>query len=125
VDGTISRMSAHEGQLLSAGQGIAELVPNATYIVANFKETQIGRMRPGQLATIEVDAFDGDTLTGKVDSISSGTGARFALLPPDNATGNFVKIVQRVPVRISIMDAPKDRVLRAGLSADVTVHVKR
>jgi len=125
VDGTISRMSAHEGQLLTAGQGIAELVPNATYIVANFKETQIGRMRPGQLATIEVDAFDGETVTGKVDSISSGTGARFALLPPDNATGNFVKIVQRVPVRISIMDAPKDRVLRAGLSADVTVHVKR
>lgn len=125
VDGTISRMSAHEGQLMAAGQGIAELVPNATYIVANFKETQIGRMRPGQLATIEVDAFGGESLTGKVDSISSGTGARFALLPPDNATGNFVKVVQRVPVRISIMDAPKDRVLRAGLSADVTVRVKR
>lgn len=125
VAGIISRMSAHEGQLLAAGQGIAELVPHETYIVANFKETQIGRMREGQLATIDVDAFDGETITGKIDSISSGTGARFALLPPDNATGNFVKVVQRVPVRISIMNTPKDRVLRAGLSADVTVHVKR
>ena len=125
VDGIISRMSAHEGQLLLTGQGVAELVPQATYIVANFKETQIGRMRPGQLVTIEVDAFDGETLTGKVDSLSGGTGSRFALLPPDNATGNFVKVVQRVPVRISLIDVPKDRVLRAGLSCDVTVHLKR
>jgi membrane fusion protein (multidrug efflux system) len=124
VSGIISRMSAHEGQLLSAGQGVAELVPLETYVVANFKETQIGRMREGQLATIVVDAFDGETITGKIESISSGTGARFALLPPDNATGNFVKVVQRVPVRISIVNAPQDRVLKAGLSADVTVHVK-
>lgn len=125
VDGVVSRLSAHTGQLLVTGQGVAELVPRATYIVANFKETQIGRMRPGQLVSLSVDAFDGETLTGKIDSISGGTGARFALLPPDNATGNFVKVVQRVPVRISLIDVPRDRVLRAGLSCDVTVHIKR
>ncbi len=124
VDGMVSRLSAHEGQLLQTGQSVAELVPTQTYVVANFKETQIGKMRPGQPAEVEIDAFEGHTLHGRVESISGGTGARFSLLPPDNASGNYVKVVQRVPVRIALSDVPKDFVLRAGLSADVTVNVR-
>lgn len=123
VNGTISRMSAHDGQLLAMGQAIGELVPNAMYITANFKETQVGRMRPGQRADVVVDAYPDVLLRGKILSLSAGTGARFALLPPDNASGNFVKVVQRVPVRIHLSDLPDDMPLRAGLSADVTVTV--
>jgi membrane fusion protein (multidrug efflux system) len=122
-DGFVSKLSAHEGQLLSPGQPVAELVPRAAYVVANFKETQIGEMRSGQKAEVSVDAF-GRTLEGQVDSLSGGTGARFSLLPPDNATGNFVKVVQRVPVRIKLLNIPSGTELRAGLSVDVTVHVK-
>src|SRR5260370_38348366 len=116
---------AQPGQLVSAASPSAELVPDRTYVVANFKETQIGEMRSGQEADVSIDAFSGRTLHGKVESISAGTGARFSLLPPDNASGNFVKVVQRVPVRIAFTDLPADVILRAGLSADVTVHVKR
>ena len=97
-------------------------MPTQTYVVANFKETQIGDMRPGERAEIEIDAFPGHTFEGKVESLSGGTGARFSLLPADNASGNFVKVVQRVPVRIAWIKPP-DVPLRAGLSADVTVHV--
>jgi membrane fusion protein (multidrug efflux system) len=92
--------------------------------VANFKETQIGRMRAGEAVEVRIDAFPGRTLHGRVESLSGGTGARFSLLPPDNASGNFVKVVQRVPVRIAWVDPPADLPLRAGLSADVTVRVK-
>jgi membrane fusion protein (multidrug efflux system) len=123
-DGELSRLSVHEGQLLQPGQSIAELVPSETYVVANFKETQVGRIKPGQEVEISIDAFDGKKLKGKVESISGGTGARFSLLPPDNASGNFVKVVQRVPVRIAWVSPPADLALRAGLSADVTVTVK-
>lgn len=125
VDGTISRMSAHDGQLLAMGQAIGELVPNEMYITANFKETQVGKMRPGQRVDVVVDAYPDVLLRGKILSLSAGTGARFALLPPDNASGNFVKVVQRVPVRIALTDLPDDLPLRAGLSADVTVTVAR
>ena len=124
VNGVISRLTAHQGQLLQTGQAIAELVPENVYIIANFKETQVGHMKPGQDATISIDAFDGHDLHGKVASLSGGTGARFSLLPPDNASGNFVKVVQRVPVRIEFTDVPQGVILRAGLSADVTVKVK-
>ena len=78
-------------------------------MVANFKETQIGEMKPGQRAEIEIDAFPGKKFEGKVESLSGGTGARFSLLPPDNASGNFVKVVQRVPVRIAWVDVPPGR----------------
>lgn len=98
-------------------------MPERTYVVANYKETQVGRMRVGQGATVRVDAFPGVALEGKVESLSGGTGARFSLLPPDNASGNFVKVVQRVPVRIAFAKAPA-LPLQAGLSADVTVHVR-
>jgi membrane fusion protein (multidrug efflux system) len=122
VDGIASGVKLRPGQILAPGQPIIELVPNDIYVVANFKETQIGTMKPGQRAEIVVDAFAGRHLKGQVASLSGGTGARFSLLPPDNASGNFVKVVQRVPVRIKIIDAPKDLPLAAGLSADVTVY---
>ena len=122
VDGTVSRVKLEKGDLLAAGQTVMELVPAHYYVEANFKETQIGDMKPGQAATITVDALGSRKFQGKVESLSSGTGARFSLLPPDNASGNFVKVVQRVPVRISFVDLPSDVELHAGLSVDVTVH---
>jgi membrane fusion protein (multidrug efflux system) len=123
ADGQVSRLSAREGQLVAAAQPLAQLVPSQSYVVANFKETQVGAMHPGQEVEVEVDAFGGHALHGKVDSLSGGTGARFSLLPPDNASGNFVKVVERVPVRIA-WSKPPDLPLRAGLSATVTVHTR-
>ncbi len=124
ADGVVSKLSVHEGQLVQPGFTLVELVPAATYVVANFKETQVGRMKPGERATIEIDALPGRKFEGKVESLSGGTGARFSLLPPENATGNFVKVVQRVPVRITWLNPPADFSPRAGLSADVTVHLE-
>jgi membrane fusion protein, multidrug efflux system len=122
-DGVVSKVSVQPGQWIQTGQAIASLVPGRTFVVANFKETQVGRMRAGQKATVRIDAFPGVVLEAKVESLSGGTGARFSLLPPDNATGNFVKVVQRVPVRIAFA-RPPDLPLQAGLSADVTVHLQ-
>ena len=124
ADGYASKLGVHAGQLVSVGQPLIELIPSATYLVASFKETQIGKMRPGQPVSIEIDAFPGRKLEGKVESLAGGTGASFSLLPPDNSTGNFVKVVQRVPVRIVFVDPPADLVLRPGLSADATVDVR-
>jgi len=124
TDGTLSRLAVREGQLVQAGQQVVVVVPNTTYVVANFKETQVGQMHPGQRAEITVDAFPGHTFEGKVDSTAPGTGARFSLLPPDNASGNFIKVVQRVPVKIAWTDVPPEIRLSAGLSADVTVSVR-
>ena len=123
-DGQVTRLTAREGQMVQPGQPLAALVPDQTYLVANFKETQVGQMKPGQTVDIEVDAYSGRKLEGKVESLAGGTGSRFSLLPPDNASGNFVKVVQRVPVRIAWVNQPVDLALRPGLSADVTVHVK-
>jgi membrane fusion protein, multidrug efflux system len=122
-DGLASRLSVHAGQMVNVGQPVIELVPTATYIIANYKETQVGKMHAGQMAEITVDAFPGRKLRGKVESLSGGTGASFSLLPADNATGNFVKVVQRLPVRIAWVDLPSDVMMRVGLSADVTVEV--
>jgi membrane fusion protein, multidrug efflux system len=124
-DGTASRLAARPGQIVQAGQVLGQLVPKETYVVANFKETQTGAIRPGQPVEIRVDAYPGRTLEGRVESLSGGTGARFSLLPPDNASGNFVKVVERVPVRIAWVSPSADLPLRAGLSADVTVHTRR
>jgi len=99
------------------------MVPAETYVIANFKETQLARIKPGQTVDVSVDAIPGKTYEGVVDSIAPGTGARFSLLPPDNATGNFVKVVQRVPVKIR-WKGPSDAALRAGLSAEVTIHLQ-
>jgi membrane fusion protein, multidrug efflux system len=123
ADGVASKLMVHDGQLVGIGQPVVELVPTGTYVLANFKETQIGSMRPGQSAEIEVDAFPGRKFEGKVESLAGGTGSAFSLLPADNATGNFVKVVQRVPVRIAWVNPPADVSMRAGLSADVTVTV--
>lgn len=119
-DGRVSKVGVHAGQLIAIGAPIAQLVPNDIYVVANFKETQMQHMRPGQKVEVDLDALDGK-LEGTVESIAAGTGSRFALLPPDNASGNFVKVVQRVPVRIALTRS-KGADLLAGLSADVTVY---
>jgi membrane fusion protein, multidrug efflux system len=121
-DGVVSKLGVHEGQLAGESQTVAVLIPSATYLVANFKETQIGRMRTGDPADVELDAYPGKRFSAVVESLSGGTGSRFSLLPPDNASGNFVKVVQRVPVRLGWKSAPSI-VLQAGLSAAVTVRV--
>lgn len=122
-DGVVSKVSVQPGQLIQVGQPIAELVPSRTYVMANFKETQVGRMHKGQRALVRVDAFPGKELEARVESLSGGTGARFSLLPPDNASGNFVKVVQRVPVRLGWI-RPPELPLQAGLSTDVTVYLR-
>ena len=123
VDGRVGDKSVRVGQFVTQGTRMMSVVPlSAIYITANYKETQVGLMRPGQPASIEVDALPGVALRGHVESVSPGTGAQFSLLPPQNATGNFTKIVQRVPVRIAIDAGPEARkVLVPGLSVDVTV----
>jgi membrane fusion protein (multidrug efflux system) len=93
-----------------------------TWVNANLKETQLADIQPGQRAEIEIDAFKG-TLTGHVESVSAGTGSRFSLLPPENASGNFIKVTQRVPVRIKIDDR-HGLVLRPGMSAEVVIHTR-
>lgn len=125
-DGYISKKNVAVGQTLAAGSPVAQLLPaKPMWITANFKETQIGHMHPGQPVEIDLDAFRGATLHGHVESFSSSTGAKFALLPPDNATGNFTKVVQRIPVRIRFDHVPVSVTLRPGLSADVTVDTRK
>ncbi|HET9624247.1 MAG TPA: HlyD family secretion protein [Kofleriaceae bacterium] len=123
-DGVISKKSINVGQQVGAGQAIGQLVTDARWVTANFKETQVEHMREGQPATVSVDAFSGEDLRGTVESISSGTGSRFTLLPPDNASGNFTKVVQRVPVRIKLGDVPRQYVLRTGMNVDATVDTR-
>jgi membrane fusion protein (multidrug efflux system) len=122
-DGTVAKFSLHEGQLVSAGQMVAQIVPDTSYVVANFKETQVGRMKPGQHVSLEIDTYPGVQLTGVVESLTPGTGSRFSVLAPDNASGNFVKVVQRVPVRIKWDSVPGDVVIRPGMSVVAHVHV--
>jgi membrane fusion protein (multidrug efflux system) len=122
--GTISKVSVEPGELISENQPLAAVVPSEMYVVANFKETQLAGLSIGRHARVALDAYPGRTLEGTVASLSGATGARFALLPPDNASGNFVKVVQRVPVRIELADIPEDIPLRAGHSAEVTVDLE-
>lgn len=121
--GRIGDKTVTVGQYVQAGTRLMSIVPlDRLYITANFKETQLALMRPGQPVAIDVDALDGVELKGRVESVSPGTGAQFSLLPPQNATGNFTKITQRVPVRISIEATPAARrLLVPGLSVVVTV----
>jgi membrane fusion protein (multidrug efflux system) len=124
ISGVVSRRTVEQGQLVSPERPLLALVPlDDVWIVANFKEDQIGSMKPGQPARVRIDAFGRRDFTGRVDSLASASGARFALLPPDNASGNFVKVVQRVPVLIRL-DAAEGVQLRPGMSADATVIVK-
>jgi membrane fusion protein (multidrug efflux system) len=124
--GRVADRSVRVGQLAQPGTRLLTVVPvQALYLVANFKETQVGRMRRGQPVTLRVDALPGHTLNGVLESLSPGTGSQFALLPPQNATGNFTKIVQRVPVRIRVEVSPDARpVLVPGLSVVVDVDTR-
>jgi membrane fusion protein (multidrug efflux system) len=124
-DGVVTKKAVVEGALLNPGQPLLAIVPDELYVTANFKETQLTWMRPGQPVEIKVDAYPGKTFAGKVDSIQAGSGAAFSLLPPENATGNYVKVVQRVPVKIVFTEAPdKNFPLGPGMSVEPEVKVK-
>jgi membrane fusion protein (multidrug efflux system) len=126
ISGRVGDRTVRVGQYVGAGTRLMTVVPlGNVYLTANFKETQIGRMRPGQPVKIRIDALDGRQLKGVVDSFAPGTGARFALLPPENATGNFTKIVQRVPVRLRVLASAQDVArLLPGLSAVAEVDTR-
>ncbi len=126
IDGRVGDKTVRIGQFVQAGTRLMSVVPvQQLYVEANFKETQLGLMRIGQPVTLEVDALPGVEIHGHVESVSPGTGAQFSLLPPQNATGNFTKIVQRIPVRIAIDAGEKTRrLLVPGMSADVTVDTR-
>jgi membrane fusion protein (multidrug efflux system) len=124
--GIVSRKSIEVGQIVQPGQPLMAIIPLDTiWVTANFKETQLTNLRPGQKAVVTVDAYGGRQFTGHVESIAAATGARFSLLPPENATGNYVKVVQRVPVKIAL-DGGQDaeHLLRPGMSVVPTVYTK-
>jgi membrane fusion protein (multidrug efflux system) len=123
--GRVTRKSVEPGMYVQVGQALMSVVPSEVWVTANFKETQLALMRTGQPATLKVDAFPNAKLTGHVDSIQSGTGARFSLFPPENATGNFVKVVQRVPVKILLDPQNGDSpTLAPGMSVEASVKVR-
>jgi membrane fusion protein (multidrug efflux system) len=126
IDGIVGNRSVQPGQLVKAGTQLLAVVPLPdVYVVANFKETQLQRMRPGQHAVIAADAFPGSEIIGTVESFSPASGSEFSLLPPENATGNFTKIVQRLPVRIAVPAGnPLAGLLRPGLSVTVAVDTR-
>jgi membrane fusion protein (multidrug efflux system) len=126
VSGIAGNRAGQVGQYVKAGTQLLSLVPLPhVYVTANFKETQLTHIRPGQLAEVSVDAYPDLTLEGRIESFAPGSGAQFSLLPPDNATGNFTKIVQRVPVRIALpASGPLIGLLRPGLSVTVTVDTR-
>jgi membrane fusion protein (multidrug efflux system) len=128
IDGQVSKVSIQPGQFLQPGQSLFYIINSQeAWVTANFKETQLSRMVIGQKVTIHVDAFPDTEFSGTVASFSPATGARFSILPPDNATGNFVKTIQRLPVKITIdnnNDANKLKLLRPGMNVDVDVHIK-
>lgn len=123
IDGAVGNRTLRVGQFVQAGTQLMSLVPsNGAYVVANFKETQLGNVRAGQAVDIEVDMFPGKVVYGHVDSLAPASGQEFALLPPDNATGNFTKVVQRIPVKITLEDAEAD--LRPGMSVTPRIQTK-
>ena len=125
TNGTVVRKAVLEGQYVEPGQALMAIVYGPPWVIANVKETQLKRIRIGQKVTIRVDALNGQVLKGHVDSIQSGTGSRFSLLPPENATGNYVKVIQRVPVKI-VFDEPIEQLARLmpGLSVEPTIHIQ-
>jgi membrane fusion protein (multidrug efflux system) len=127
VDGTFSNRMVNSGDFIAVGQRLGNVVPlDDVFIDANFKETQLKRIRPGQPVTISVDAYGHRKFAGTVDSISPAAGSVFTLLPPDNATGNFTKIVQRLPVRVRVpKDVARQNLLRAGMSVYATVDTTK
>jgi membrane fusion protein, multidrug efflux system len=126
MKGIVSRKTVEVGQVIQPGQLLLTIIPlEEVWVTANFKETQLEDMRPGQPAIVEVDAYGGREFKGHVESLAAATGSRFSLLPPENATGNFVKVVQRVPVRIAI-DEKQDanQLLRPGMSVFAKVYTR-
>jgi membrane fusion protein (multidrug efflux system) len=121
--GRATKISATLGALAQPGVVLMMFVPERKWVTANFKETQLALMRPGQPVDISIDAYPGRAIPGHVDSIQAGSGAAFSLLPPENATGNYVKVVQRVPVKI-VFDKPPDVYLGPGMSVVPTVKVR-
>jgi membrane fusion protein, multidrug efflux system len=121
--GRVVSLSAAIGQFAQAGTTLTMFVPDEIWVAANFKETQLDAMRPGQPVTLTIDAYPDRTIRGHVASVQSGSGPAFSLLPPENATGNWVKIVQRVPVKIVMDDPPADVALGPGMSVETTVRV--
>jgi membrane fusion protein (multidrug efflux system) len=125
VDGTVGARTLRVGQYVAAGTGLMAVVPlHAAYVVGNFKETQLAHVQAGQAVRISVDGLPGLRVTGHVDSLSPASGLEFALLPPDNATGNFTKIVQRIPVKIVLDDPATASLLRAGMSAEPVIDTR-
>jgi membrane fusion protein, multidrug efflux system len=123
VDGVVTRKSVEVGQIVAPGQGLMTVIPlNDVWVTANFKETQLADVRPGQQAEIHVDMY-GESVRGHVDSIAGATGSRLSLLPPENATGNFVKVVQRIPVKV-LVDQKDKLILRPGMNVDVTIFTR-
>jgi membrane fusion protein (multidrug efflux system) len=125
ADGVVSRRAVETGQVIQPGQPLMAITSlGEVWVTANFKETQLESMKPGQRASVSVDAY-GRTFDGRVESIAAATGATFSLLPPDNASGNYVKVVQRIPVKI-VLDAGSDAAstLRPGMSVTATVFVR-
>jgi len=123
ISGSLARRSVEPGQMVGPDRPLAAIVDlDDTWVVANLKETQLQDVKPGQSVDVSIDTFSGE-LHGKVDSIAAGTGSRFSLLPPDNASGNFIKVTQRVPVKIKLDDRA-GKLLRPGMSADVTIHTR-
>jgi membrane fusion protein (multidrug efflux system) len=122
IDGQVGRVELHPGERLEAGEPALRVVVSARpYVEANLKETQLGQLVPGQPAEVHIDAYPGRVWRARVASISPATGAEFSLLPPENASGNWVKIVQRVPVRLELEDGAASAPLRAGMSAEVRI----
>ncbi|HEX4123670.1 MAG TPA: HlyD family secretion protein [Tepidisphaeraceae bacterium] len=124
ITGTVTDRTANVGDYVQVGQALLALVPKQAYVIANFKETQLAHMRPGQPVKMHIDSFPGQTFYGHVDSIERGTGSVFSLLPPENATGNYVKVVQRVPVKIVFDNLPANIRLAPGMSVEPDVNVK-
>ena len=124
-DGVAGNLIARKGQFANVGQRLVSIVPvSEVYVAANFKETQIRRIRPGAKVTLDVDAYPGKEVEGEVENLSPASGSEFSLLPPENATGNFTKIVQRVPVRIRILQSPSDITLLPGMSVTAAVDTR-
>jgi membrane fusion protein, multidrug efflux system len=123
--GTIANKTVEEGNYVQPGQMLLAIVPLNPYVIANFKETQLERIQPGQAATVRVDAYPRLRLKGHVDSLQRGTGSVFALLPPENATGNFVKVVQRIPVKIILDDPEAFKWISPGMSVEASIRVAR
>jgi membrane fusion protein, multidrug efflux system len=124
ADGTVGERQVRPGQLVSPGTQVIPFVENARWVQANFRETQLTNIRVDDLAEIRIDVYPGEVLRGRVLEIAPASGSQFALLPPDNATGNFTKVTQRVPVKIALDALPQTARLRPGLSAVVTVHTR-